>query len=74
MKHMKDKFNIAAGTNPRRQSDTQQEIRDFMRALSSYPEQFAHDPCLSFEQHLFSIASSSNATGQGSGESYAGRN
>jgi hypothetical protein len=27
-----------------------------MRALTSYPDRFARDPYLSFEQHLFRIA------------------
>jgi len=33
----------------------QQEIENFLQALSSYPEHFAHDPYLTFEQHLCSI-------------------
>jgi len=36
----------------------QQEIDRFLQALSSYPDRFAHDPYLSFEQHLCSIMSS----------------
>jgi hypothetical protein len=40
------------------------EIKNFLRALSSYPDRFARDPYLSFEQHLFAIA----AAGPGSGE------
>jgi len=32
-----------------------QEIDHFLQALNSYPDRFAHDPCLSFEKHLFSI-------------------
>ena len=33
----------------------QQEIESFLQALSSHPDQFAHDPYLSFEKHLCSI-------------------
>jgi len=33
----------------------QREIENFLQALSSYPERFAHDPYLTFEQHLCSI-------------------
>jgi hypothetical protein len=32
------------------------EIATFLRAVHSYPESFARDPLLSFEQHLFSLA------------------
>jgi hypothetical protein len=35
--------------------DVQQEIDNFLQALSSYPDSFAHNPRLSFEQHLFRI-------------------
>lgn len=38
-----------------RAREVQQEIEDFLRALHSYPDRFADDPCLSFEQHLFSV-------------------
>ena len=40
----------------------EREISNFLLALHSYPERFAIDPCLSFEQHLFStIAAGSPA-------------
>lgn len=39
-----------------REDQVQQEIENFLRALSSYPDRFACDPALSFEQHLFRIA------------------
>ena len=45
-----------ASTDRERQRDVQQEIETFLTALSSYPDRFARDPCLSFEQHLFSLA------------------
>ncbi|MGA8153259.1 MAG: hypothetical protein WB952_20065 [Terriglobales bacterium] len=38
-------------------SGVQQEIDNFLRALRSYPESFAHDPRLSFEQHMVRVAS-----------------
>jgi hypothetical protein len=58
----------AAGATSHRQSDTQREIRNFMRALNSYPypERFADNPYLSFEQHLFRVASTSHMAGEGS--------
>ena len=43
-------------TNPG--CDVQREIDNFLRAIRSYPESFAHNPRLSFEQHLFSIMGS----------------
>ncbi len=49
-----------AGIKVVRQQNTEQEIADFLKALHSYPKQFAHNPLLSFEQHLFSIASENN--------------
>lgn len=39
-----------------REREVQLEIENFLRALDSYPDHFAREPHLSFEQHLFSIA------------------
>ncbi|HVO82197.1 MAG TPA: hypothetical protein VMT28_15790 [Terriglobales bacterium] len=41
--------------------EVQQEIETFLTALSSYPDRFARNPCLSFEQHLFSLAATKPA-------------
>ena len=49
-------------SDPVRRREVEQEIDNFLRALSSYPEHFAHDPCVSFESHLFRVA----AAGQSS--------
>ena len=38
-----------------RRREVQQEIDNYLMALMSYPERFAQDPCVSFEQHLFSM-------------------
>lgn len=38
-----------------RKREVQQEIEYFLKALNSYPDRFAREPYLSFEQHLFSI-------------------
>lgn len=38
--------------------DVQQEVDNFLRAISSYPDRFARDPGVSFEQHLGSIVAS----------------
>ncbi len=47
---------IARGvSDAEREREVQREIDTFLRALSSYPERFAREPYLSFEQHLFSI-------------------
>ena len=42
-----------------RQLEVRREIDTFLRALNSYPERFAREQDLSFEQHLFSIKTSS---------------
>lgn len=45
-----------------RAQEVQQEIENFLRALNSYPDEFAHDPRLSFEQHLSSLNAMSPAS------------
>lgn len=35
--------------------DVQHEIKSFLSALVSYPDRFAVEPDLSFEQHLFQL-------------------
>jgi hypothetical protein len=48
---------IIVGTNDAAwERQVKQEIETYLTALQSYPERFADDPCISFEQHLFSIA------------------
>jgi hypothetical protein len=37
------------------------ELQKFLQALDSYPDCFAKNPKLSFEQHLRSLARSANA-------------
>jgi hypothetical protein len=39
----------------KREHQAQQEIENFLKAIKSYPESFAHDPSLSFEEHLFTV-------------------
>ena len=36
--------------------DTQREISNFLHALRTYPDRFAQEPQLSFEQHFFQVA------------------
>jgi hypothetical protein len=44
--------------------DVQYEIKMFLSALGSYPDRFAREPNLSFEQHLFRVVATSQvATG-----------
>ena len=45
---------------PTQQQEAQQEIKIFLKALASYPESFACDPCLSFERHLGTLAAESS--------------
>lgn len=44
-----------------RDQEVQQEIDAFLQALSSYPDRFAREPYLSFEQYLCSITTSAQA-------------
>jgi hypothetical protein len=41
-----------------REVNVRREIDNFLLALNSYPERFANDPCLSFEEYLYSIMAS----------------
>jgi hypothetical protein len=43
-----------------RERDVQQEIDSFLRALSSYPDRFAREPYLSFQQHLCRIVTAAH--------------
>jgi hypothetical protein len=44
-----------------REHDAQQEIDNFLKALSSYPDRFAREPYLSFQQHLSSIVATGHS-------------
>lgn len=44
-----------------REQEVRREIQNFLLALNSYPERFAHNPCLSFEQYLYNIMASEHA-------------
>lgn len=55
---------IAMGAfDSKRERDVQEEIDNFLRALSSYPDRFAREPHLSFEQHLFRISGAGQPLG-----------
>ena len=43
----------------KQQYHAEQEIQNFLKAMHSYPERFAQDPELSFEDHLFMITAQS---------------
>jgi len=38
-----------------RDNEVQREIASFLRAVNSYPDRFAREPYLSFQQHLSNI-------------------
>lgn len=40
------------------------EIQSFLEALDSYPERFAREPEITFEQHRSSLAALAKAAGQ----------
>jgi hypothetical protein len=43
-----------------REHEVQREIESFLRAVSSYPDRFAREPYLSFQQHLSSIVTATH--------------
>ena len=47
---------LRSGAKPD-QKQAECEIQTFLEALNSYPQRFEQDPCLSFEQHLVTLAS-----------------
>jgi hypothetical protein len=49
-----------------REREVQREIETFVNALNSYPEHFARDPYVSFEQHLFSVVVADQNTAESS--------
>jgi hypothetical protein len=38
-----------------RQNEVQREIDGFLRAVNSYPDRFAREPYLSFQQHFSNV-------------------
>jgi hypothetical protein len=48
-----------------RRREVEKEIENFLLALSSYPDRFAQDPCVSFEQHLFSMMAAGHTSMRG---------
>ena len=59
-KHHATDLPVAKST---REHEAQEEIDSFLRALSSYPDRFAREPYLSFQQHLSSIATAHHPPG-----------
>src|SRR5713226_3698962 len=55
MKNSKRRPSASGVGRAARERDAQQEIKSFLSALASYPERFALEPDLSFEQHLFHL-------------------
>lgn len=62
MRSRKQRPVLVGTSDAAREREVQQEIETFLQALSSYPERFAREPYLSFEQHLFRIAAASQHT------------
>ena len=46
--------------------EVRREIETYITALHSYPDRVAQEPCISFEQHLFSltVAAQQSSTGR----------
>jgi hypothetical protein len=45
------------------EDEVQREIESFLRAVKSYPDRFAREPYLSFQQHLCSIVTGAHPPG-----------
>ena len=56
MKNSKRRPIVSGLGRAARKRDVQHEIKSFLSALVSYPDRFAVEPDLSFEQHLFRLA------------------
>ena len=54
MKIKKSRQRVPAPGNSN-EHDVHREIDNFLQALSSYPDRFAREPYLSFQQHLSSF-------------------
>jgi len=66
MKNSKRRPNASGLGRATRERDVQHEIKSFLSALVSYPDRFALEPSLSFEQHLFQlVAANQLASGEG---------
>lgn len=60
MKSRKQRPALVGLSDAARDQEVQQEIEAFLQALSSYPDRFAREPYLSFEQHLFRITAANH--------------
>ncbi len=50
------------GHTTKHKNDAQREIEKFLHAVQSYPDRFAREPYLSFQQHLCSIVTEADST------------
>jgi len=60
MKTRKQDATALRVSDPAHEREVRREIESFLRAISSYPDRFAHEPCLSFQQHLSSIVTATH--------------
>jgi hypothetical protein len=58
---MKPKMRESADKRPSGNEDVRKEMASFLRALHSYPERFARNPGLSFEEHCSALARTGKA-------------
>lgn len=65
MKTRKYQPETLSETEATRRREVQQEIENYLLALSSYPQRFADDPYVSFEQHLFSMMTAGHTSRSG---------
>jgi hypothetical protein len=69
MKYKKQRAPVSAPSDATREhevqpeDEVQREIESFLRAVKSYPDRFAREPYLSFQQHLCSIVTGAHPPG-----------
>ena len=63
MKNSKRRPSTSGVGRAAQERDVQHEIKSFLSALVTYPDRFAREPELSFEQHLFQLVAANQLTG-----------
>ncbi|HUK24029.1 MAG TPA: hypothetical protein VLV49_05575 [Terriglobales bacterium] len=54
--------------NAAERREVQQEIRNYLTALASYPERYSREPGLSFEEHFFSLMAGERVSAAAAGQ------
>jgi len=63
MKNSKRRPSPSGLSRAAKERDARHEIKSFLSALVSYPDRFAVEPGVSFEQHLFQLVAANQLAG-----------